>query len=378
MNRFVLIGSTNACNCKCFYCPVVHAIKPEGAAVLTTEELIDTIDQVAAVTQPKKYHDTILGFVGGEPLVRKDWAELVEHSNKKGFFTQIFSNGILIDKAMAKNLKKAKLGCVTLTFDSVDAGEFDKIKGEGSFSKTIDAVKYLKEYKIPVVWSTHFSTDSIESGTIIASIEKAKEFKADLFNLFEFIHFNTTKNKDNTNTFTATGLDEKDMQELQNQLKPYYHLKSPTFPAIGSKPITLFSYLFNTYEKADWINFENNFRYDNKLNTFVGNCHVVSKTLFCITWFGDVQACIGNNFSFGNIKERPLKESLDYMQNHEIFDISLGENQIYKHNKFGFNLPKGCFSKTEAMVIEKVPKYNKLFNNQVEKGKPIRVDKIVE
>lgn len=378
MKNFILIGSTNECNCDCFYCPVIKAEKPKGASVLTTDEHKDLIKQIAEISQPKKNPGTAIGYIGGEPLIREDAPELIKFARKKGFFTSILTNGILIDEKMVKVLKKSKLGFATITIDAISPEEFDELKGKGSYNKVINAVKLLKKHKIPVIWSTHFSKQSVESGEQIKNVKKALELNVDSYNLFEFLNIQNEKKDDGSVTYKVDGVSDKTMKEFYTQIKPYIDIKSPTVPKVpeDGKSISLLSFLFNTYEKASWINFENGYTYNSELDTLVGNCLCMPKIQYSISWFGDVQPCVGNKFSFGNVKEKPLKEILDYMWNHEMFDFRKEKNEMLIHNKYNFAIPKGCFSKYEAALINNVPKYYELFKNA--SGYPIRIDRLVD
>ncbi len=373
MKYFILIGTSTDCNCSCFYCPVIKAKKPDGSNLLTTDEHKNILEQIDEIAEPKKNPGTAIGYIGGEPLLRDDIFELLLYARKKGFFTSILTNGILIDEQMVKQLKKAKLGFATITLDAINSEEFDKIKGKDSYNKVINAVKLLKKNNIGVIWSTHFSKESIYSGEQLNNIKKAMELGVDSYNLFEFLYVKNENNRNGSIVYNIEGVGDKAMGEFNKMLEPYLKLKSQTVPEHNEK-VNLFNFLFNTYKKANWINFENGYQFNNNLNTLMGNCFCFPKIQFSISWFGDVQPCVGNKFSFGNIKEKPLKDILNYMWSHEIFDFRKEKNNQLVHNKYGFNLTKGCFSKYEAQLINKLPEYYKVFSSQ--EGYPIRIDKM--
>jgi radical SAM protein with 4Fe4S-binding SPASM domain len=80
-------------------------------------------------------------FSGGEPLVRKDLPELAKFAVSKGMRAVISTNGTLITKEKAKELKEVGLSYVGI---SLDGGEdiHDKFRGvPGSFKKALQGVE---------------------------------------------------------------------------------------------------------------------------------------------------------------------------------------------------------------------------------------------
>jgi len=63
----------------------------------------------------------VLAYMGGEPLVRKDFIiELTSYAKEKGFFIYLPTNGILMDKAFIDEIGKAGVAAINLAVDSVD------------------------------------------------------------------------------------------------------------------------------------------------------------------------------------------------------------------------------------------------------------------
>ena len=118
----VVWNMTRRCNLKCVHC-YAQAVDPEGRDDISTEQAKAMIDDLAAYGAP------VMLFSGGEPLVRQDLTELASHATQKGMRAVISTNGTLITKEKAKELKAVQLSYVGI---SLDGGEevHDRFRGE--------------------------------------------------------------------------------------------------------------------------------------------------------------------------------------------------------------------------------------------------------
>ena len=90
-------NTTNACNMYCDHCYRDAGFKAEEE--LNTAEAKTLLDQIA------KAGFKIMIFSGGEPLMRPDIIELVEHAVSVGLRPVFGTNGTLITEEMAHKLK---------------------------------------------------------------------------------------------------------------------------------------------------------------------------------------------------------------------------------------------------------------------------------
>ena len=130
----VVWNMTRRCNLKCVHC-YAKAVDPEGADDIGTTEAKAMIDDLAAYGAP------VMLFSGGEPLVRKDLTELASHAVSKGMRAVISTNGTLITRDKARELKSVGLSYVGI---SLDGGEevHDKFRGvAGSFKKALEGIE---------------------------------------------------------------------------------------------------------------------------------------------------------------------------------------------------------------------------------------------
>ena len=98
----VVWNMTQRCNLKCEHC-YAQAIDPHGDDPINTDQAKVMIDDLAQFGSP------VILFSGGEPTIRKDLPELANYAVSKGMRAVISTNGTLITKRMAKELKDVGL-----------------------------------------------------------------------------------------------------------------------------------------------------------------------------------------------------------------------------------------------------------------------------
>ena len=130
----VVWNMTRRCNLKCVHC-YAQAIDESGKDEIGTEQGKAIIDDLAAFGSP------VMLFSGGEPLVPRDLAELASHAVSRGMRAVISTNGTLITREKAKELKSVGLSYVGI---SLDGGEevHDAFRAvPGSFKKAIQGIE---------------------------------------------------------------------------------------------------------------------------------------------------------------------------------------------------------------------------------------------
>ncbi|HHH79885.1 MAG TPA: radical SAM protein, partial [Thermoplasmatales archaeon] len=129
---------------------------------------------------------TILAFSGGEPLVRPDIFELTRYAADKGMYVAIATNGTLITKEKAREMKKAGIEFVQISLDGSNAETHDTFRGiKGAFDKTVQGIKNsVAEGFFVEVSTTVTKYNYMEVPEIIKLSEK---LGADWFMAFNFI-----------------------------------------------------------------------------------------------------------------------------------------------------------------------------------------------
>ncbi len=129
---------TYKCNLKCKHC-YASAGKPLENE-LTTEEAKNAIDKLDRASVP------IIAFSGGEPLVRKDIFELTKYADDKGIYVAVATNGTLITKDKAKEMKNAGVRFTQISLDGATPEMHDNFRGiKGVYDKTLQGIKNCVE-----------------------------------------------------------------------------------------------------------------------------------------------------------------------------------------------------------------------------------------
>lgn len=130
---------TAACNLRCIHC---HATSGKPAKdELTTDEAKRFIDELARIDEFR-----MLVYTGGEPLVRPDLFELLEHSKKAGLANVIATNGTLIDEEVAFKLKEAGVVGAAVSLDSSMSEIHNRIRANPeAFEMAMRGIRSVKK-----------------------------------------------------------------------------------------------------------------------------------------------------------------------------------------------------------------------------------------
>jgi radical SAM protein with 4Fe4S-binding SPASM domain len=138
----VLFEITFVCNHACSFCYNC----PTGRKEMTTEEIH------AALRKMADFNILYLTLTGGEPLVRRDFFDIAARARDLGFALRIYTNGYLIDAAMARRLKEiANPLEMEISLHGATPETHEKLTCvPGSLAKVIDAVRFLRAEGIKV------------------------------------------------------------------------------------------------------------------------------------------------------------------------------------------------------------------------------------
>ena len=153
---------TYACNLACTHC--LSSSGRRDPMELSTKEAKDLIDEIAAM------QIFYINIGGGEPMIRRDFFELIEHAVRQKVGVKFSTNGTRIDEEAAERLAAIDYLDIQISIDGADAATSDRIRGAGSYDQARRAMDNLKaanfgQFKISVVMSRE-------------SIEQLDEFEA--------------------------------------------------------------------------------------------------------------------------------------------------------------------------------------------------------
>jgi len=145
-----MLKLTNECNlATCKYC-YTQAKKPEAEKGLSLDIYKNLLLHLINDQSYGKLEE--LSLTGGEPFLRDDLIHLVDFALSHKISTRINTNGTLINKYLARTMcYMAKKYHTPLIFqvglDSAEKKIHEFIRGQDTFEKTIDGIKYLTTFK---------------------------------------------------------------------------------------------------------------------------------------------------------------------------------------------------------------------------------------
>ena len=139
---------TYACNLQC-----VHCLSSSGQR---DERELSTAEAKRVLDQLRELQVFYINIGGGEPMVRRDFFELVEYSVASGIGVKFSTNGAFIDAEKARRLAAMDYLDIQISLDGVDAATNDAVRGAGSYDMAIRAMDNLAAanfgpFKISVV-----------------------------------------------------------------------------------------------------------------------------------------------------------------------------------------------------------------------------------
>jgi radical SAM protein with 4Fe4S-binding SPASM domain len=171
---------TLRCNARCLHCYSEAAPGLLHPMELTTEEAIGVIDQLADAGL------LVLAFSGGEPLLRKDIFQLIDHAVERGLVVQVATNGALVSERLADRLQHSGVRGVTVSLDGATAATHDHFRQfPGLFKRTLRAIRLLSERGLRVVVSFTPTTLNYQEGRDVVAL--AHSLGAGAANLSEFV-----------------------------------------------------------------------------------------------------------------------------------------------------------------------------------------------
>jgi radical SAM protein with 4Fe4S-binding SPASM domain len=136
------IESTRRCNLRCPMC--VRTIKlKRGEKIEEGDMDFNLFKKIVSEGAVNGLYSIKLNYLG-EPLICKDLVKMVAYAKNKGIIDVMFNtNGSLLTKAVARELIKAGLDKLFISFDSPFKERYEKIRVGTKFEKVIENVKNL-------------------------------------------------------------------------------------------------------------------------------------------------------------------------------------------------------------------------------------------
>jgi 12,18-didecarboxysiroheme deacetylase len=291
----VVWNMTRRCNLKCVHC-YAQALDEMGEDGISTEQGKAIIDDLAAYGAP------VMLFSGGEPLVRQDLVELAHHAVSKGMRAVISTNGTLITKEKARELKGVGLSYVGISLDGGEQVHDHFRKVPGSFKKALEGIENCQAEGLKV--GLRFTINKRNAGEVPVLFDLVRDLEVPRICFYHLVYSGRgseliKEDLDHAETRQMVDLIMDRTRALFDAGKPKEVL---TVDNHADGP-----YLWMRMKREDPKRAEEVFEL---LQYNEGNSS--GRGIGCISWDGKVHADqFWRNHTFGNVLERPFSEIWD-------------------------------------------------------------------
>jgi len=158
----VVWNVTQACNLNCIHC-YARAVSHTHEREMTHDQGMALIDDLAAFGVP------VILFSGGEPLMRPDLVELASYAVQCGMRAVISTNGTLISKDKATELREIGLSYVGVSLDGMETVN-DRFRGKkGAFRDALKGIRNCQQAGLKV--GLRFTINRMNAAEIPAIFE---------------------------------------------------------------------------------------------------------------------------------------------------------------------------------------------------------------
>ncbi len=251
------------CNLRCQHCSVKRFQGLNDKRSLNPDD-VKTLSQQADALGLARFVIT-----GGEPLVFKDFDQVVAAIDPEKFYINCDTNGWLLDDARARHLKRLGVDRIQLSLDSLDPEEHDQFRGvKGSHARALQAVHAALNAGLAIFVQTVVTRQRLYSEEFLEFVRFFNRMGIGVF----VTYAKPVGAWEGRYDVLVTKQDMDYMRQLERQFNVFTHLT----PAYG-------------------------------LNL---GCIAV-KGMISVTQYGDVLPCPYIHVSIGNILNEPLKNILE-------------------------------------------------------------------
>lgn len=316
----VIYEFTTKCNLKCKYC-YNHWKKDD------LSNFINDVEKYNPKKTLKKWFKVVktdeITFSGGEPTTNYeellDCIMYVKARNKK---VTVITNATLLDKQKIDILSKLKVDLCEITINSYNKEIHEQINGiEGSFKKSIDAIKYLLSKRMDVVVPIVITNYNIK----------------DIDKTLEYI-YNLGIRRIMVNRYNIGGNGCKEYKDILPKLDDLKMTYSKCNEFAKEKNIKLYSLVCTPICAIDP---------DRYSNIEFSNCGCENlNRRYTLTRNGDVRYCNHSPESIGNIYINTMKEIL---QSEKLLKWSQTEPEFCKNCDKKEKCQYGCRAASQQM-----------------------------
>lgn len=287
---------TYQCNLNCPYCYIGCERKKDE---LSTQEWFNVIEQIPWYS--------FVTLVGGEPLMRKDFVQILEKTAKKTFGKlNVVTNGILINDEIIDAFIRTKMMLLSVSLDGYGVNHDKNRNKEGIFEKIILNLEKLNSKKGSDKPMVDIKTIVLEDNLddIVRLYKLCEEMN------FDFLSISFLRNNDLKQNSILRETFGEEFYAKKYPIKPYFdmeHFKEVYRQIIAIKGKTQLRFS-PKFEGGDTLaKVEKFFAYseDKPIQEIYEPCKYPFSNMM-INPQGDVYPCL--SLKIGNVREKSLKE----------------------------------------------------------------------
>ncbi|MBW2117071.1 MAG: 12,18-didecarboxysiroheme deacetylase [Deltaproteobacteria bacterium] len=288
----VVWNVTRACNLNCIHC-YARAVEQKHEKEMTHDQGLAVIDDLAAFGAP------VILFSGGEPLMRPDLTELARYAVSKGMRAVISTNGTLITREKADELKKIGLSYVGVSIDGMEPVN-DRFRGKkGAFKDAMAGIKNSQEAGLKV--GLRFTINRMNRDEIPYMFDLLEEHDIPRVCFYHLVYAGRGSD------MLEQDLDHEETRKVVDVIMD--RTKDLHDRGISKEVLTVDNHADGPYVYLRMLK-ENNPRAEGVLRLLEMNeGNSSGRGIGCISWDGAVHADqFWRHYSFGNVLERPFSE----------------------------------------------------------------------
>ncbi len=182
--RTLWFNTGTLCNITCANCYIESSPSNDRLVYITAAEVIDYLDQLAE----REWPVTEIGFTGGEPFMNPEMIDMARACLERGFEVLILTNAMrpMMRKSVRRGLEalNAEHGdrlTLRVSVDHWSADLHDEERGAGSFDKTLEGMRWLRDtgIRMAVAGRTVWGETEAEARTGYARLFAENGFSID-------------------------------------------------------------------------------------------------------------------------------------------------------------------------------------------------------
>ena len=257
------IAVTNKCPQNCDYC----YNKKRSGVPMDIDVILKTVREL------KEMGVFWLGLTGGEPLLNHDIVRIIE-SASVDCTVKLFTTGCSLTRKLAENIKNAGLCSVSVSLDHWKREEHDAVRNyRGAYSQALKAIEIFKS-----IGGIHVGVSAVISKKMLNSGEVEK-----------FIIF-----------LEELGINEAWLSETKPSLEAFWK-SSELIMEAEKNTLCKFQDYYNR-KSGMTVNYLGHFESAQNFGCNAGH------KMVSIDPFGEVSPCVFIPMSFGNVKDKSIKD----------------------------------------------------------------------